>query len=209
MPKNDSYSQGVQSPVLGDAPDIEVALSTLVNGIVPRVVMRFADANARAAALTGATKPVAGMITYLIAEDRWEGRQGDGSWLLLSDGPWQPLTYANNHTANSGSPGWRKKAGGGIELRGTIKALSGKLNDGTDAVKFGAIPSAVAPAASRFFYVPTSRTTISGVTRMGARVQVDTDGNLLYFCDAGGGQGTVSSPAWFAIDGTQFSPAGD
>lgn len=209
MPKNDSYSQSVQYPVLGDSPDIEIGLSTLVNGLVPKAVMRFADANARAAALTGATKPVAGMITYLIAEDRWEGRQGDGSWLLLSDGAWQPFTYASGYSAQGGSPGWRKKAGGGIELRGLIKADSGKLNDGSDTVKCASIPSAVAPATSRYFIVGTSRSTISGVTRMTARVEVTSAGNLWYFAESLGGQGTVASPAWFSLDGIQFSPAGD
>lgn len=210
MPKNDSYSQSVQTPVLGDAPDIEVALSTLVNGIVPKLVMRFADANARAAALTGATKPVAGMITYLIAEDRWEGRQGDGSWLLLSDGPWQPLTYKTGYGAHAGSPGWRKKAGGGIELRGRIKRTNnGNLDDSGAAIPFASIPSSVAPAAYRMFLIPSKRITVSGVTRASGRLEVTTDGTLQYMVDAGGGTGTSGDPAWFGIDGCMFSPAGD
>ncbi|MFB7114048.1 hypothetical protein [Streptomyces sp. NPDC056291] len=209
MPKSDSYSQGVQYPVLGDAPDIEVQLQTLVNGFVPRLVMRFADANARAAALTGTTKPVPGMITYLVAEDRWEGRQADNTWLLLSDGPWTPLTYSNGHGARAGSPGWRKKAGGGIELRGLIQSNGGKLNDGSEVIKFGAIPAAVAPGAIRHYIVPTNRTTTSGLTRMTARVQIGTAGDLTYFAESGAGQGTVASPGWFALDGIQFSPAGD
>ncbi|MFE0326326.1 hypothetical protein ACFW08_05855 [Streptomyces sp. NPDC058960] len=209
MPKNDSWSQGVSYPVLGDAPDIEAAMSALVNGLVPLTVMRFANANARAATLSGPTKPVPGMVTYLIAEDRWEGYQADGSWLLLSDGPWQPLTYATGFRAHSGSPGWRKKAGGGIELRGTLETTTGKLNDGGNALKFASIPSAVAPGASRFFITAMSQSIISGITRMSARIQVSTNGDLLYVVDAGGGQGSTTSPAWFALDGIQFSPAGD
>ncbi|MFF1625568.1 hypothetical protein [Streptomyces sp. NPDC058272] len=210
MPRSDSYSQGVQYPVLGDIPDIEIATQTLVNGVVPKLVMRFADANARAAALSGATKPVAGMITYLIAEDRWEGRQADGSWLLLSDGTWQPLTFKSGYAAHAGSPGWRKKAGGGIELRGRIRKTSGgDLTDNGDVVPFATIPSSVAPAAYRFFLVPSKRVTVSGITRYTARIEVTTDGTLQYMVENGGGTGTSNDPAWFGLDGVMFSPAGD
>lgn len=210
MPKNDNWGQNTQYPVLSDAPDLEIAFSTLVNGLVPRVVMRFKDANARAAALTGATKPVPGMITYLIAEDRWEGRQGDGTWLLLSDGPWQPLTFKSGYAAHSGSPGWRKKAGGGIELRGRIKRTNGgPLTDNGDLVPFASIPGSVAPAAYRYFQVPAKRITVSGITRFDARVEVTTDGTLQYTVANGGGVGTAADPGWIAIDGIQFSPAGD
>lgn len=209
MSKNDSYSQGVKYPVLGDVPDVEVAFGTVVNALVPRVVMRFADANARAAALTGATKPVPGMITYLVAEDRWEGRQADNTWLLLSDGPWQPLTFKTNYAAHSGSPGWRKKAGGGIELRGRIKRTNGVLSDDGTPTPFASIPSSVAPAAYRFFAVPTKRVTVSGISRMTGRLEIATDGTLQYMIENGGGTGTAADPAWLSLDGVQFSPAGD
>jgi hypothetical protein len=210
MPRSDAYSQAVQYPVLGDVPDIEVQLQTLVNGFVPRLVMRFADANARAAALTGSTKPVPGMLTYLIAEDRWEGRQADGTWLLLSDGPWQPLTFKTGYNAIAGSPGWRKKAGGGIELRGRIKrSNNGNFDDGGDAIPFASIPSSMAPGSLRCFIVPTNRQTISGVTRWTGRLEVGTDGTLSAMVEAGGGQGTTANPPWFGLDGVMFSPAGD
>jgi hypothetical protein len=184
-------------------------MATMLNGVVPLTVMRFASANARSAAFTGSIQPVPGMITYLIAENRWEGRQADGTWLLLSDGPWQPLTFVNSHSAQGGSPGWRRKAGGGIELRGRFKANSGKLVDGGDLVKFSSIPVAVAPAASRIFLVATTRSTSDGLSKMTARVQVMSNGDLIYFCEAGGGQGTIADPSWVALDGIQFSPAGD
>lgn len=208
MPRDDAYSQGVEYPVMGDVPDIEVQLQTLVNGVVPLTVMHFANANARAAALSGEVKPIPGMVTYLVAEDRWEGRQADGSWQLLSDGPWQPLTWKTGYNAIAGSPGWRKKAGGGIELRGRIKRTNnGSLDDSGEAIPFASIPSAVAPGAMRYFLVPTSRSTISGVTRWTGRLEVGTDGTLAYMIEAGGGTG--SSAPWFGLDGIMFSPAGD
>ncbi|MEV5319159.1 hypothetical protein AB0K92_16140 [Streptomyces sp. NPDC052687] len=200
----------MQYPVLGDAPDIETATSTLVNGVVPLTVMRFANAHQRAGALFGSTKAVPGMITYLIAEDRWEGRQADGSWLLLSDGPWKPLTFKTGYTAHSGSPGWREKAGGGIELRGRIRRTNGgPLEDNGDLIEFATIPEAKAPAAFRYFQVPAKRITVNGVTRYSARVEVTPTGVLQYTVENGGGVGTSSDPGWLALDGIMFSPAGD
>jgi hypothetical protein len=182
----------------------------IVNGIVPLTVMRFASANARAAALTGDTAPVAGMITYLKAEDRWEGRQGDGTWLLLSDGPWKPLTYATGYTASSGSPGYRFKAGGGVELRGTIQRTNGgNLTDDGTEIAFASVPASAAPPANRSYICASNRKTVSGVTRYTARVVVQPSGTLTYNVEAGGGTGTSSDPAWISLDGIQFSPASD
>jgi hypothetical protein len=211
MPRNDDWAQNVPYPVLADAPDIEIATKGIVNGLVPLTVMRFADANARAAALTGATAPVPGMITYLKAEDRWEARQGDGTWLLLSDGPWQPLTYASGYTAHSGSPGWRKKAGGGIELRGRIMRTGGGnfIADNTWR-QFASIPAANAPGSPRYF-VTAARHTVDSASQshQTARIEVKTDGKLNFGIEIGGGTGVSGDPAWFCLDGVQFSPAGD
>jgi hypothetical protein len=210
MSKGDDYSQGVQYPLLSDTPNIETAMKTLVNGVVPLVVMKFANANARAAAFGTTVKLVPGMVTYLIAEDRWEGYQADGTWMLMSDGPWQSLSYVSGYAAMGGSPGWRLKAGGGIELRGRIRKTNGLgfTDDGT-AVKFASIPSAYAPAAIRYFMGAATRSTSDGVTRYTVRLEVHTDGGLFYNAELGSAAGASDNPAWFALDGILFSPAGD
>lgn len=210
MPKGDKYGQSVQYPVLADVPNIETALATLVNGVVPQLVLHFDNANARAATLIGTSKPVPGMITYLVAEDRWEGRQADGTWLLLSDGPWQPLTYKTGYTANGGSPGWRRKAGGGIELRGRIqRSNSGSLIDDGTVTPFASVPESVAPAALRYYIAPSKRITTDGVSRYTARIEIDSEGVMSYTCESGGGVSNSGSPGWFGLDGIMFSPAGD
>ncbi|MFE7399609.1 hypothetical protein [Streptomyces sp. NPDC057557] len=210
MPKTDGYGQGVQYPVLSDAPNIETAFQTAVNGLAALSVLRFANANERAATLTGTYAPRPGMITYLIAEDRWEARQANGTWLLLSDGPWQPLAFSSGYAAYGGSPGWRRKAGGGIELRGRVRrSNNGNLiNDGS-IVQFASLPSSVAPAAVRYFITATNRVTSGGVTHYTARVEVSSDTAIRYTVEAGGGIGTTQDPPWFSLDGIQFSPAGD
>lgn len=212
MPRNDAWSQNVPYPVLADAPDIEVATQGIVNGIVPLTVMRFANANARAAALTGATAPVPGMITYLKAEDRWEARQADGTWLLLSDGPWQPLTFASGYVANAGAPGWRRKAGGGVELRGRIQRTSGSnfVADGTLRV-CATIPTSVAPITYRYFITAARyNTDSSGQSHHTARIAVNGNGQIMFNVETGGGTGVPpGDPAWISLDGIQFSPAGD
>ncbi|MFE6493412.1 hypothetical protein [Streptomyces sp. NPDC057748] len=210
MPKNDSYGQNVPYPVLSDAPNIETAFQAAVNGLVALSVLRFANANERAATLVGSYAPRPGMITYLIAEDRWEARQVNGSWLLLSDGPWQPLTFKSGYAAHAGSPGWRRKAGGGIELRGRIRrSNNGNLDDSGELISFASIPAAVAPASNRPFVMPTKRITSGGITRHTARVEVTIDGTLTYYVEAGAGVSTSDAVAWFGLDGIQFSPAGD
>lgn len=209
MPRNDSYSQNVSYPVLGDAADLELAMSTLVGGIVPRLVMRFANASARSAALTGPTAPVPGMVTYLIAENRFEGRMGDNTWLPLSDGTWQPITYASGYTAFSGSPGWRYKAGGGIELRGRIRRTDGGNLEDVEETTFGSIPEDIAPGSNRSFITASNRRSLDGVTRYTARVTVTPGGVLSFNIEAGGGVGSPSNPPWFGLDGITFSPAGD
>ncbi|WP_069752956.1 hypothetical protein [Streptomyces sp. EN16] len=211
MPTADGYNQKIQYPVLSDAPNIELAFQTVVNGLVAQSVLKFANANERSATLVGSFSPVPGMITYLIAEDRWEAYRANGKWLLMSDGPWTPLTMANSHQPNSGSPGWRRKAGGGIELRGRIQPLPGNnLWDNGTLVNFANLPSIAAPASLRNFIVASNRINTSAtVSHYTCRVEIRATGTMWYDCEAGGGLTIGATQAWFTLDGIQFSAADD
>lgn len=82
MPTTDDYGQSVSVYVNSDAPNLETLAKNLAAGIVPRTAMRFASAAARSAALTGATAPVEGMVTYL--QDVNSAYLYDGStWRLI------------------------------------------------------------------------------------------------------------------------------
>lgn len=60
----DDYGQGVTLPALSDPPNIET-FKAIINALVQHSVMRFANATARTAALTGPSAPVEGMLTTL------------------------------------------------------------------------------------------------------------------------------------------------
>ncbi len=198
MPRNDAYSQGVQYPVLGDAPDIEVATQTIVNGIMPKTVMRFADASARAAALSGATAPVPGMITYLIAEDRWDRRDGDNVWRPLSPGPWKPFTFASGYSANSGGPAYRI-VNGEVHLRGTISRSNNADLVVNDETRFATLPTEARPNAYRYFIQPAQWTTKNGFTYFHARVGIFPDGSMNFLLPLN------SRSEWIGLDGIRFS----
>lgn len=82
MPTTDPYGQGIAVAALTDAPDASALAAALagLSGLTARVVMRFASASARSAALTGTTAPAAGMTTWLIAEKRLDVYDGS-AWV--------------------------------------------------------------------------------------------------------------------------------
>ncbi|CAM5387655.1 hypothetical protein SMICM304S_02375 [Streptomyces microflavus] len=84
MPTTDGYGQKVPYPVMSDAPNIELAFQGAVNALTKQTVLRFANANERSATLMGAFAAVPGMLSYLIAEDRWDQFDGDGVWRPLT-----------------------------------------------------------------------------------------------------------------------------
>lgn len=61
----DDYGQGINIADLATAPNAEALGKNIANPLAARSIMRFASASARAAALTGATAPVEGMVTWL------------------------------------------------------------------------------------------------------------------------------------------------
>ncbi len=199
MPRNDAYAQGVQFPVLGDAPDIEVATETLVNGIVPKTVMRFANANARSAALSGASAPVPGMITYLIAEDRWDMRVSDNVWRPLSPGPWKAFSFLSGYSAHGGGPAYRI-INGTVELRGLIRRTNGSNFVTNYESQFGTLPAEARPAGGwRYFSAATNFSITNGVNYHSARLAMTTEGAMLYSVPVN------AKTNWISLDGVRFS----
>ncbi|MEU7039833.1 hypothetical protein AB0A77_02090 [Streptomyces varsoviensis] len=156
MPKGDGFNQNIQYPTLADVPDIESAFGTVVNGVVGQTVLRFRDANERAASLTGNYAPRPGMMTYLVAEDRVDVRMGDGTWQPITPGPWQPLSYASGMTAGGGNPGYRA-INGNCQLRGRIiQSNGGRFTySGAKEWLLATLPAAVRPSTSEYWIQAT------------------------------------------------------
>ncbi|MFF3312470.1 hypothetical protein [Streptomyces sp. NPDC002952] len=179
---------------------METALQTLVNGVVPLGTLRFANANARAAALIGDYAPRPGMITYLIAEDRYEGRMADGSWQPLSPAPWQPLTLKTGFSVHSGSPGYRV-VNGSVQLRGRIKRTNGgQFSTGTDWV-FATLPADVRPATFSYWITPVEM----GAGIYYGRTQLDSDTGELMIQTPPGATSTSNGLKWSGLDGLSYS----
>ncbi|MFB7919233.1 hypothetical protein [Streptomyces sp. NPDC056061] len=198
MPKTDGYGQGVQYPVLSDAPNVETAFQTAVNGLVPLTVMQFVDANARTATLIGAYAPRPGMISYLVTEDRWDRYGADKVWRPMSPGPWKPLTFAKGYTAFGGSPGYRV-VNGDVYLRGAFRRTAGGDLPTQVETTFMTLPAEARPSTSRVFLGASEFTTAGGVSRFFGRVIVAASGICTYIMPAG------ATGDFLYLDGMSFS----
>lgn len=76
MPSSDDYGQSIGLWSMTDAPSIPDAVKLLADGVIPRGILRFASASARGAALSGATAPVEGMVSYLLDTNSFEVYDG-------------------------------------------------------------------------------------------------------------------------------------
>ncbi|MFF4478685.1 hypothetical protein ACFY1A_16945 [Streptomyces sp. NPDC001520] len=199
MPKNDLFGQGVQYPALSDVPDIETALGGIVNGLVGRTVLRFANANARAAALTGSSAPVPGMITYLVAEDRYDARMADGTWQPLSPGPWKPLSLSTGMVTHSGNPGY-SLTNGMVSLRGRLaRSNGGQYTTGT-TWQLATLPSAYRPTANMYMVTPIE----IGAGIYYGRTEILTTGEINVITPPGS-TSTVNGMHWTGLDGLSYS----
>jgi hypothetical protein len=172
----------------------------MVNGTVAQTVLRFDTANARAAALVGAYAPRPGMVTYLIAEDRYEGRMFDGTWQPLTPGPWQPLTLNSGFSVHSGSPGYRV-VNGSVQLRGRIKRTNGgQFSTGTDWT-IAVIPASVRPATYSYWVTPVEM----GAGIYYGRTQLNSDTGELTIQTPPGATSTANGLHWSGLDGLSYS----
>ncbi|MEU1074302.1 MULTISPECIES: hypothetical protein [unclassified Streptomyces] len=195
MPGYDSLLQNVPYPKLSDAPNIETAMAALVAALVPLNNMRFADTNARNAAIPS---PVAGMETYLVAEARKELFDGT-AWVPLTPGPWVPLTFKTGYTANSGNPGFRI-VGDMVQLRGIIQKVGGGQMVTSPAngwLDVATLPISARPAVTKDMPIAVEWQS----NNQTARLSVATDGTLRI-----GILTNLSAwPTWASLDGVQFA----
>lgn len=80
--QTDSYAQGVPYPLLTDKPNAQTLGQGIVEGLVPRSVMRFASRSERGAVVQD---PEAGMVTYILDEGLAEMFDGT-RWVTMAAG---------------------------------------------------------------------------------------------------------------------------
>jgi hypothetical protein len=205
LSKTDIYSQGIAYPALSDAPDAETGFDTQTNGIVQRTTLRFASASARAAALTGASAPVEGMVTWLQDADRLEVYDG-AAWQALAHGStsWTTPTLAASYSGDGNSNGtvqYRLTSRFGtnyVEWRGGLNipySGSNPLNSGN--FLSAALASTFRPASRRTVTVACSD---AASTRVALKVDFHTDGTVTIV-------GTTSNdtPPWLSLNNVQYS----
>lgn len=195
MPTTDPYGQSINFASLTDAPDAEKLVHDLLDAAVSRLNMRFASAAARAAQLAGAAAPVPGMITYLVAEDRYEARMGDGTWRTISSGAWVPLSFASGYAPRTGSPSYRL-LGDSVELRGTIERTTAAPFAKGTALTIATLPVGARPAAWKYFPIATE-----WAADMYARAEVDTAGHVIITIPPS----TATGASWASLDSVRFS----
>ncbi|MYW28313.1 hypothetical protein [Streptomyces sp. SID2119] len=200
MPTSDGYGQGVQYPVLSDAPNIELAFQTAVHSLASRSVMRFANANERSAVLKGQFAPVPGMVTYLIAEDRYYARMKDGSWQPLTPEPWKPLTLKSGFVAESGSPGYRVM-NGLVHLRGRIaRTGNGRFTTGTEWT-IANLPAAVRPSTWSYWVTPVE----IGASIYFSQTKFEASTGDITVVVPPGQTSTTNGLHWTGLDGCSYS----
>lgn len=201
MPLTDSYGQGVSYPTLTDKPNAQTLGQGIVDAVVPKLAMRFASATVRGATISA---PKAGMVSWLIAEKRFEVYDGSG-WTVVSAGaqPWRTPTLRSGYSADgndNGVPQYRiiNEFGeqtvvwkGGLNVPYT----GGAPNSG------GNFLSASLPAAAR----PGSRRTVtaacSAVSSDSLSVKIDfnTDGGVAIVTQTG------VQPPWVSLNNIRYS----
>lgn len=195
MPNTDPYNQNIPFSLLGDAPNAQTLGQSIVDAATPQLVMRFDSASARASILSGAQAAVPGMVTYLVAEDRYEAYTNGQGWVQITPGPWIPLPLQTGYSAFAGAPAYRL-LNGSVELRGQISKTDGSLFTSNGSTGY---QIAVLPAGYRPLYTVEMVGAQELATNYYCRIEVDTDGTVIAFVATGG------SPHWVGLDNLRFS----
>lgn len=202
MPITDDYGQGFEALDYSDTPDLKVLGEGLL-AIVGQSVMRFTNAAARNAALSGITE--AGMLAFLASEAELTVYDGS-AWVVVAAGTasWTNVTLASGFTHNGNSNGnfqYRRVNLFGeptLMFRGAVNvSYSGSTIPNSGVVTGTALPTASRPTTLRTINVPCSDVSSD---RISLKMDIQTDGHLKIF-----GTGAGTTPPWIGFNGTFVS----
>ena len=198
MPTQDKYGQGVDIASLTDAPNAEALAKAIVDALLERSILQFADAAERDATLTS---PVDGMAAYLAAEQIVTARVA-GKWVVIgaSDSPWTKvsLTSGWSHNGNlNGDFEWRVVNMFGqkvIMFQGAIERASyPDPVPGSWTLTASPLPTWARPTTKKTITVPCSDL---NSTRITLKMDVQTNGHLSLW-----GTYSEARPPWVGFNG--------
>lgn len=199
MATTDDYGQGVSITALTDSPNAATLAQNIANKIVERSVMRFSSASARAAALTGVSAPIEGMVTWLQDTNMLYVYDGS-SWLAQSTElmGWTALSslgsYSGGFSASTPAPRMRKISMLGTEVweyEGAIAITT--LNAATTTTMF-TFTASHRPASGRGFVTYNS-------SHYGTRLTIASSGTLTASVPTEAGSGV--NKVW--LDGVRIT----
>ncbi|WP_109000759.1 H-type lectin domain-containing protein [Streptomyces rishiriensis] len=165
MATTDDYGQGVSIAALTDAPDASALARNIANAIVSRSVMRFASASARTAALSGASAPVEGMVTWLQDVDRLYRYNGS---------TWDPVApQAQSGTFNVSFSGLDTYTGSAVTFPTAFSATPRVVLNINSVAGGTARWTARATSVTTSQFVPFFQSSASGATAVWSTVQID------------------------------------
>jgi hypothetical protein len=205
MAGTDSYSQGVSVATLTDPPNAEILARNLADGIVPRLVMRFASSSARTAALTGTSAPAAGMVTYLADVKRVDFYDGSVWVPIRGQSAYDLETNGSGTTTSEITSGMAvtlaTRAGVAYQLHATGLLRSTVADDRMELrIRRGTTTGATQVGGGSV----GANTSNTGYTCVANGVDTPGAGNTTWtvFCARSGGTGTVDMTSSTTLPGS-------
>lgn len=197
MPLTDSYAQNVPYPTLTDKPNAQTMGQGIVEGVIPRTVMRFPSAVVRGATIA---VPQAGMVTWLKDVGRLEVFDGE-SWSVITAGKstWKTITPNIGFSQNGNDQGTfayrviNLFGEMGIMFRGglTINYVGGQFLQ--SKLNTFDLPVEARPSSLRTLVIPCSDVSSERVT---LKLDVKANGELILY-----GIQTGTKPPWIGFNG--------
>ncbi|MDG9703824.1 hypothetical protein [Streptomyces sp. DH37] len=205
MPTTDDYGQGVNIAALTDAPNAETLAKNIVNAILRRSVLSYADAAERDATLTGALAPVDGQVAYLQAEQLLTARVA-GAWVAIGSATssWTTVNlvdgFAHDGNAN-GTVQYRRLNLFGeqsIQLKGALAVTYSPSIPNAGVFTAAPLPTNSRPTKLRTVTIPCSDV---DSTRITLKLDAQPGGHLKIY----GTNSSDTRPPWIGFNGVFYS----
>lgn len=202
MSTTDAYGQGIEVAALTDAPNAETLARSIVDAVVPQMIMRFQSASERNATLTGPTAPQAGMMTWLATEQLLTLYDGT-AWTVVAAGSqaWTTVPLTSDWAHNGNSQGTFQYRLVNLFGQPTIMLQGGISRVAAYPATFPSyfvLNSTLLPPEARPTTLKTLTVTCSDVSseRIALKLDIRPEGEMRLY-----GLSTASEPPWVSFNG--------